>query len=168
MSHWHDTARRVIHETLASLPPGMTTANRRKAVNEAYPFGERKYFPYKVWLAALKQAFGPARPRKHVFCLCPFCDDRAGGCLHCSHDALPQVEALAGTPDAVALFRTLEEAQYLGSPERGVVLGLLTDWLEENGFSKAATCLRNHKHPTACLWLRRVLAAVKLREYESA
>lgn len=55
MSHWSDTARRVIAEVHASLPEGATLADRTAAVDAAYPFGERAYSPYKTWLKARRE-----------------------------------------------------------------------------------------------------------------
>jgi len=50
MSHWRDTARRVIRETLATLPPDADAKAKRAALKDAYPFGPRALHPYKVWL----------------------------------------------------------------------------------------------------------------------
>ena len=35
----------------------------RKALRDAYPFGERKYFPYKVWLDEIKRQRGTKKPK---------------------------------------------------------------------------------------------------------
>lgn len=52
MGYWSDTAHRVIQEVHAGLLESATLAERRKAVDAAYPFGERAYGPYKAWLRA--------------------------------------------------------------------------------------------------------------------
>ena len=52
MGYWSDTARKVIREVHATLPATATLDERMKAVDEAYPFGERAYSPYKTWLKA--------------------------------------------------------------------------------------------------------------------
>ncbi|MEX3583143.1 MAG: hypothetical protein VB137_12065 [Burkholderia sp.] len=36
----------------------------RKALYEAYPFGIRASWPYKVWLAEIKEQIGGMRPAK--------------------------------------------------------------------------------------------------------
>lgn len=47
---WADHAAAVIAKVDASLPVGSTLEERVKAVDAAYPFGERANFPYKAWL----------------------------------------------------------------------------------------------------------------------
>lgn len=48
-SHWRKRAREVIKRVLAENE-GANSAQVRKAISNAYPFGERKYHPYKIWL----------------------------------------------------------------------------------------------------------------------
>lgn len=48
--HWGQRADEVIYLVHRSLPEEATLAQRKKAIDEAYPFGERRFFPYKVWL----------------------------------------------------------------------------------------------------------------------
>jgi hypothetical protein len=52
MSYWSDRAREVIAEVHAALPSDATFEDRKKALFDAYPFGERRYSPYKTWLSA--------------------------------------------------------------------------------------------------------------------
>lgn len=47
---WADEARAAIAAIDAALPPKTDLADRVKAVDAAYPFGERANFPYKAWL----------------------------------------------------------------------------------------------------------------------
>lgn len=42
----------VIQRVHATLPADIQFADRKKAIDEHYPFGERKFFPYKCWLRA--------------------------------------------------------------------------------------------------------------------
>lgn len=51
MGSWADEAARTIAEVHRSLPDTATLDERMKAVDAAYPFGERKYSPYKTWLS---------------------------------------------------------------------------------------------------------------------
>jgi hypothetical protein len=51
MSHWADTA----YEVHQGLPAAATLEERTKAVDDAYPFGERAYSPYKTWLKARRE-----------------------------------------------------------------------------------------------------------------
>jgi hypothetical protein len=63
---WRDTARPIIAQVLAATA-GASNAEIRKALRAAYPFGERKYWPYKVWCSEIQwQRFGKrTKPRSH-------------------------------------------------------------------------------------------------------
>ena len=51
MSQWVTSALTVMNKTLmACRESGKTPAETAKAIDEAYPFGERAHHPYKVWL----------------------------------------------------------------------------------------------------------------------
>jgi len=52
---WRDIARRVI-ERVEGECEGMGLAEFRKALREAYPFGSRNWWPYKVWCSEQKIA----------------------------------------------------------------------------------------------------------------
>jgi hypothetical protein len=42
------------------------TPELTKALRDAYPFGERRYWPYKAWLAEIKRQLGnPRDPDAH-------------------------------------------------------------------------------------------------------
>jgi hypothetical protein len=47
---WSDLSDRVLGPLFAAIPLGTEDAEVRRQVRDAYPFGERKYHPYKVWL----------------------------------------------------------------------------------------------------------------------
>lgn len=51
----YDEAVAVIAEVHATLPPDATEAERRAALFKAYPFGERRFWPYKMWLKAQRE-----------------------------------------------------------------------------------------------------------------
>ncbi len=55
---WRIEARKVIERVHASLPEGVTLAERTKAIDEAYPFGQRQYHPYKMWLIERRAYLG--------------------------------------------------------------------------------------------------------------
>lgn len=58
---WRDIARRVIQEALVEAEEqSMDAATTKAYVNAHYPFGERAYHPYKIWLSEMKRAFNPA------------------------------------------------------------------------------------------------------------
>lgn len=46
---WRERASEVILRTLAELPEDADTDTKVEAVRAAYPFGERKRRPYKIW-----------------------------------------------------------------------------------------------------------------------
>jgi len=53
MSQWEEIANETIGEAIQNCGDG----DYKKAIDAAYPFGERKYHPYKVWLKCRKMAF---------------------------------------------------------------------------------------------------------------
>jgi hypothetical protein len=59
---WRDSARPIIHRVLKEQE-GSDEATIKQALYEAYPFGQRKYHPYKIWLDEIRvqrklKAFG--------------------------------------------------------------------------------------------------------------
>ena len=46
-SSWRNAAAPIIAEVLAR---GLDVKAQRAALRDAYPFGERRYHPYKIWL----------------------------------------------------------------------------------------------------------------------
>lgn len=52
MTAWSDIARATIEKVAATIPETATFGERKAAVDAAYPFGERAYWPYKAWLKA--------------------------------------------------------------------------------------------------------------------
>lgn len=67
---WRDHARPIIEATLAPFKAqgiSYKTKEMKKALFDAYPFGQRKYHPYKIWLDEIKRQlqgipFGKSRP----------------------------------------------------------------------------------------------------------
>ena len=62
MSHlrtWRDQARPVIARVIDQV--GFSNqSSLRKALYDAYPFGQRKHYPYRVWLDEIKKQVGKA------------------------------------------------------------------------------------------------------------
>lgn len=57
---WRDKARQVIAAVIAEVgtdDPGKL----KRALFDAYPFGERQYHPYKIWLDEIKVQLGTKR-----------------------------------------------------------------------------------------------------------
>lgn len=54
-SSWFDCAWGHIMIAHKGIPEGATLKERKAIIDEAYPFGQRKMFPYKMWLKARKK-----------------------------------------------------------------------------------------------------------------
>jgi uncharacterized protein (TIGR02996 family) len=84
-SAWRDESRRVIAVALAALPADADRTAKAKALRDAYPFGERRGWPYKAWLAEQRIALG-TRPgtasRVPQGGGCGWCNGR--GCVACA------------------------------------------------------------------------------------
>lgn len=57
MSHWRDRCKPIISKVIADNK-GEDEQTIRKALFNAYPFGERKMYPYKVWLSEIAVQLG--------------------------------------------------------------------------------------------------------------
>lgn len=65
MSRWRERAAHVIAETLADCrAKGLDERATRKALRDAYPFGERAMHPYKIWLDELARQTGKKREQE--------------------------------------------------------------------------------------------------------
>ncbi len=51
---WLAESHRVIGEALKDLPKDAPLDEVRKILRDAYPFGERKCWPYRQWLRAVR------------------------------------------------------------------------------------------------------------------
>ena len=60
---WRRSAAGIVAAVLQAYK-GSDEATRKRALREAYPFGERRHWPYKVWLSEIKRqlAGGSATP----------------------------------------------------------------------------------------------------------
>ena len=60
--NWRDEARAVIERAYGyGRMRGLEGTALRKHINAAYPFGERKYHPYKIWCDELNKQLGSVR-----------------------------------------------------------------------------------------------------------
>lgn len=59
---WRDVARPIIAEVLRSTA-GQDEKAIAKALRDAYPFGERRHHPYKIWRDEIWRQRGRARKR---------------------------------------------------------------------------------------------------------
>jgi uncharacterized protein (TIGR02996 family) len=66
-SRWRIVSDMTIRFALAEMPADKRwdEKEQRKAVSAAFPFGERRFHPYKIWLSEVKRRLGPTyRGRK--------------------------------------------------------------------------------------------------------
>jgi hypothetical protein len=63
--YWRARSLEVINRVIAEHPEADYSA-LRKALSAAYPFGEREHWPYKVWLACVREAL-TARDRQRAW-----------------------------------------------------------------------------------------------------
>ena len=66
-SYWRQQARAAIAEADETIPAAAPLADRKRAIDAAYPFGQRKYHPYKMWLVERRlylARFGGNAPSK--------------------------------------------------------------------------------------------------------
>jgi len=54
---WRDSCKPIIARVIKENE-GKSEKEIRKAISDAYPFGERKYHPYKIWLDEVKVQLG--------------------------------------------------------------------------------------------------------------
>lgn len=64
-STWRDKAAPIIAEVLR-VTAGKPEADIKKALLEAYPFGPRKYRPYKIWCDEIRRQRGLKKPKPAV------------------------------------------------------------------------------------------------------
>lgn len=62
MTHWERTAREVI-ERVRKENPTVRGQELKALLSKVYPFGERKYHPYKVWLKLVNEVCGTTKPK---------------------------------------------------------------------------------------------------------
>ena len=57
MASWRDMARPIIAKVIAEV--GLSDPGRlKRALFDAYPFGQRAYHPYRIWLDEIKVQTG--------------------------------------------------------------------------------------------------------------
>ncbi len=61
-SRWRQRADHVIRRVLATLPLDMPTNEKRRRVEEHYPFGPRELLPYRHWCKAVNTALPKSPP----------------------------------------------------------------------------------------------------------
>ena len=64
-SHWRDRCRPIVAEIIKAWN-GKDEKELRRALYEAYPFGERKRHPYKIWLNEIQLQLGKQKRAWHL------------------------------------------------------------------------------------------------------
>lgn len=62
---WRDSARPLIAKALEETK-GKTEQEIRKALRDAYPWGERRMHPYKIWCDEIKRQRGLKKSKVFV------------------------------------------------------------------------------------------------------
>ena len=60
MSSWEEESTHVIRNVLKDYE-NRPEAELKRALKDAYPFGERKHWPYKIWCDCVKRALAGRR-----------------------------------------------------------------------------------------------------------
>lgn len=63
MSRWSEIARQTVERVALTIPADATFRDRKAAIDAAYPFGQRAYWPYKAWLKARRRYLAPYDPK---------------------------------------------------------------------------------------------------------
>jgi hypothetical protein len=61
---WRIVARLEIEKVIGKY--GLSHPDIKKFISDAYPFGERKYWPRKVWLDEVKKCLGGTKNKSHL------------------------------------------------------------------------------------------------------
>lgn len=153
-SHWRLSARVVIEAALAALPASADDAVKRRAVSQAYPFGERRHHPYRAWRQEVEAILGkrrqPATPEVRVDAngeegpciVCDWC--RGKDCLSClkMRQKLERIRAVTNWTEWRRWLHLLGEAPLA---ERPLLRLAFADWLEESGWPEEAARMRKEK-----------------------
>lgn len=61
MGNWRKQCSPIIAKVIAENK-GKTIREIKAALRKAYPFGQKKYWPYKVWLSEIKHQLPKMKP----------------------------------------------------------------------------------------------------------
>ena len=62
-SQWRTESRKVILSIMAAIGTKDMVLLKRE-ISKAYPFGDRKYFPYKIWCDEVRKQLGIPKKTK--------------------------------------------------------------------------------------------------------
>lgn len=63
---WGQKARAIIWDLHNRIPPDATYKDRKKAIQDAYPWGNRSGWPYKAWLREQRIYLARYAPKDEV------------------------------------------------------------------------------------------------------
>ena len=63
---WNERSWQTIEKIHATLPPDATVKQRKEALKNGYPFGERRFFPWRAWCKARRQYLARYEPPKPI------------------------------------------------------------------------------------------------------
>lgn len=135
-SNWANVSARVIVGVLDGLPPAASLEEKKRAIRAAYPFGERRYTPYKQWCKTVR-AMLLITPKKRTHRVrvelqegrcwldmnCDWCM-ATKGCIFCT-EARYRLAPVVANPGYLSLAINVRKGE--------CPIGILRDWLEENG-----------------------------------
>jgi hypothetical protein len=63
---WAERSWQKIEEIHAQLPSDATLKQRKEALKNGYPFGERRFYPWRAWCKARRQYLAKYEPLKPI------------------------------------------------------------------------------------------------------
>jgi hypothetical protein len=63
---WNELSWQTIEKIHATLPSDATLKQRKEALKNGYPFGERRFFPWRAWCKARRQYLARYEPPKPI------------------------------------------------------------------------------------------------------
>lgn len=63
IGYWRSRARPIVAQVIEEVGAEDMVLLRKK-LSMAYPFGQKKYYPYDVWLDEIKTQLGIKKPKK--------------------------------------------------------------------------------------------------------
>lgn len=155
-SRWRDIARRILDELMPRLRACQDRKAARAMMNRAYPFGQRKMLPYRMWCLEVRLAldllFPPEKPALNSVSFvingnwflnvrCTWCNRLVRGAqVHLRFDCLMCARKCA---EAWALVDSAEWKVWKAAmiEDRRAAL-VFADWLDDRGQGELAAVFR--------------------------
>lgn len=157
---WNQHAQAVIDAALQDFNPNATEKELREHLRRHYPYGERKYHPYKQWLQAVNKAVrrrcvGVTAPERgpiitiefksgiRLGVQCDWCGQRnrrATGCMVCG-----ELFCAAKIINENPTFHSLSQAFADGDD---TAAAMAADWLRDHGHESLGQLVDDHIRET--------------------